>query len=94
MVMIYHDDVLLARYPIPENGKPIHFHARGELGVSEIVIDADGARFLSSPCTTGYCLSRGHRKEHGDIIACVPNRILIAIEGSRSGDTPLDAIVE
>ncbi len=94
LVMIYHDDKLLARYAFPEDGKPIHFHAKGELGISEIVIDADGARFLSSPCTTEYCVSRGHRKKHGDIIACVPNRILIAIEGSHKQNGTLDAIVE
>lgn len=93
MVMIYHDDQLLARYPIPEEGEPIHFHAAGELGSSEIVIDRNGARFVSSPCSSGYCVAHGSRKAHGDIIACVPNRILIAIEGTSSTKT-LDAIVE
>ena len=92
MVMIYHDDQLLARYPIPEEGKVIHFHAGGELGDSEILIDTKGARFVSSPCSSGYCIAHGQRKEHGDIIACVPNRILIAIEGSDAN--ALDAIVE
>jgi hypothetical protein len=92
MVMIYHDDQLLARYPIPENGEPIHFHAAGSLGDSEILINAEGARFLSSPCNSNYCVAHGARKEHGDIIACVPNRILIAIEGSE--ENSLDAIVE
>jgi hypothetical protein len=94
LVMIYHDKQLLARYPFPEDGETIHFHAEGELGTSEIVIGSDGVRFLSSPCTTEYCVSRGERKEHGDIIACVPNRILIVIEGDRSRNEALDAIVE
>jgi len=93
MVMIYHDDQLLARYPIPEEGEPIHFHAAGELGTSEIVIDRNGARFVSSPCSSAYCVAHGPRKEHGDVIACVPNRILIAIEGSHN-DGFLDAVVE
>lgn len=93
MVLIYHDDTLLARYPIPEDGKAIHFHAHGELGDSEILIDRNGARFVSSPCSGQYCVSHGQRKEHGDIIACVPNRIMIAIEASESSDT-LDAIIE
>lgn len=94
LVMIYHDDKLLARYPFPQDGEPIHFHAEGELGTSEILISSDGVRFLNSPCTTQYCVSRGQRKKHGDIIACVPNRILIAIEGAHSGYEALDAIVE
>ncbi|MDX8402899.1 MAG: NusG domain II-containing protein [Mariprofundaceae bacterium] len=95
LVMIYHDDKLLARYPFPQAGEEaIHFHAEGEIGTSEIVIGPDGVHFLHSPCTTQYCVSRGERKKHGDIIACVPNRILIAIEGARSGYEGLDAIVE
>jgi len=93
MVMIYHNDMLLARYPIPENGEAIHFHAHGELGDSEILIDKNGARFVNSPCTTRYCVARGQRKEHGDVIACVPNHIMIAIEGSTDANA-LDAVIE
>lgn len=93
MVMIYHGDTLLARYPIPEKGKAVHFHAEGELGDSEILIDSSGARFLSSPCNSQYCVTRGQRKEHGDVIACVPNRIMIAIENA-DGDSAFDAIIE
>lgn len=93
MVMIYHDDKLLARYPIPEEGEPIHFHAEGELGDSEILIDRNGVRFLSSPCSSQQCIASGRRKEHGDIIACVPNRIMIAIEGANNSAT-FDAVVE
>ncbi|MES0371773.1 MAG: NusG domain II-containing protein, partial [Mariprofundaceae bacterium] len=63
LVMIYHDDQLLARYPFPQDGEPIHFHAEGEIGTSEIIISSEGVRFLSSPCTTQYCISRGERKK-------------------------------
>ena len=94
MVMIYHDDTLLARYPIPEDGKTIHFDAEGTLGTSEILIDAEGVRFVSSPCTTRYCVAHGKHDKHGDIIACVPNRILVAIEGSASSNQTFDAVVE
>jgi len=94
MVMIYHDDKLLARYPLPEDGKTIHFDAKGEIGISEILIDAGGVRFVSSPCTTHYCVAHGKRDKHGDIIACVPNRILVAIEGSRLSNQSFDAVVE
>jgi len=92
MLMIYHDDQLLARYPLSADAEPIHFHAEGELGTSEILIDRHGARFLSSPCTTGYCVAHGARHEQGDVIACVPNRILLTVEGR--GSQSLDAVVE
>ncbi|MFC1567673.1 NusG domain II-containing protein [Pseudomonadota bacterium] len=94
MVEIYHDEVLLAQYPFPEPGKIIHFEAEGELGISEIIIDSEGVHFSSSPCRTQYCISNGRHSEGGEIIACVPNRILIAIKGSRINGSHYDAMVE
>jgi len=90
---IYHADTLLATYPLPQQGEaPIRFQAKGELGVSEIVIDAHGARIVSSPCTTQRCVLSGAHQHAGDMIACVPNRILVALRGS--GETAFDAVVE
>jgi len=94
MVAIYHDELLLAQYPFPEPGKTLHFDAEGELGISEIIIDSEGVHFASSPCKTQFCISNGHRSEGGDIIACVPNRILVTIKGSRDSSSHFDAIVE
>ena len=94
MVEVYHGEVLLAQYPFPEAGKSIHFDAEGELGSSEITIDHEGVRFTTSPCTTKHCVLNGSHSEGGDIIACVPNRILVAIKGSRTHGVHFDAIVE
>ncbi len=94
MVEIYHDKLLLAQYPFPEPGKSIHFDAEGELGISEIVINSEGVRFSSSPCGTQYCVLNGRHKKSGEIIACVPNRILVAIKGSRINTDHYDAIAE
>jgi len=93
-VMIYHDETLLAQYPFPEQGAPIHFKAEGKLGISNIIIGSNGVHFSSSPCTTQFCVINGHRSEGGDIIACVPNRILVSIKGSRLSGSHFDAIVE
>lgn len=90
---IYHADTLLATYPLPQRGAvPIHFQAKGELGISEIVIDAQGARIVSSPCATQRCVLSGAHKHAGDMVACVPNRILVALRGR--GETAFDAVVE
>jgi len=90
---IYHGNTLLATYPLPVSGQPaIHFEAQGELGLSDIVIDQDGARIAASPCTTQQCVLSGAHRHAGDMIACVPNRILVAIRGSAKAR--FDAIVE
>jgi len=95
MAEIYHGDTMLASYRLPEAGQPtIHFEAAGDLGISEIVIDIDakGVRMTASPCTSKRCVLSGTHRHAGDLIACVPNRILVTIRGSRANN--LDAVVE
>jgi len=90
---VYHGKVLLATYPLPLAGEPAKsFKIEGELGSSEILLDADGVRMLSSPCSAQRCVYSGAHRHAGDMIACVPNRILITIRGSAK--SRFDAIVE
>jgi hypothetical protein len=94
MVMIYHSKHLLAEYPIPTQGAPIHVLAKGDLGISDIVIDTHGVHFESSPCTGKQCILAGTKHQPGDIIACVPNRILVSIRGGGPNTKGYDGIVQ
>jgi len=90
MVTIYHDRTQLAQYPLHAR-KHVHFMARGELGVSEIIIANGSVFFLKSPCRNKLSILAGHKHRIGDMIACVPNRILVAINGAAKR---FDAVVE
>ncbi|MDX8395651.1 MAG: NusG domain II-containing protein [Mariprofundaceae bacterium] len=87
---IYHNDILLARYPLDQN-KPIRMQAEGDIGISEIVIDTAGVRIESSPCSSQFCVLSGNHHRAGDMAACVPNRILVSIRGSQK-EPQLDGI--
>lgn len=90
---IYHGQRLLATYPMPQAGEsPIHFEVEGDLGRSEIVLDSDGVRMNVAPCSSQRCVQAGNHKHSGDMIACVPNRVLVLIRGK--SDLALDAVVE
>ncbi len=89
-VAIYHGQTLLARYPLHAR-RPIHFEAMGDLGPADIEIDPQGVRFTDSPCHGKNCIRAGHRHRIGDVIACVPNRILVAINGAHRA---FDAVAE
>jgi len=91
MVHIYHGKALLATYPLTSE-KTIHFQAQGDIGISDIIIDQQGVRISHSSCTTQRCVLSGHRHRIGDILACVPNRILVSIQGKQQ--LPLDAVTE
>ncbi len=94
-VYVYYGKTLLASYPLPNDDKVIHVAAEGEIGVSDIEISKHGVRFISSPCTTHYCMLSGHKKHTGSVIACVPNHIMVVIRGATDDTQPhFDAVTE
>ena len=93
MAEIYRGETLLATYPLPAEGdQAIHFQTEGEIGPTEIRLDHEGVRIAAAPCAGQRCVRSGAHRHVGDFVACVPNRILVAIRG---GDASrLDAVVE
>jgi len=94
---VYHQDQLLAKYPLPRDGQVIHVPAAGEIGTSDIEISKQGIRFVSSPCTTHYCMLSGHKNHAGAVIACVPNHIMVVLRGSfdrQQDEQMFDAVTE
>ena len=94
---VYHQERLLAEYPLPTDETIIHVPAMGELGESDIEISKQGARFVSSPCSTNHCTLAGHKSHAGSVIACVPNHIMVLIRGTSKNDDNVmsfDAVAE
>ncbi len=90
---IYRGKTLVATYPLPAAGEPtVHLSVQGPLGVSDVVIDQHGARIIESPCPTQRCVLSGAHHHAGDMIACVPNRVLVLLHGR--DDVRFDAIAE
>ena len=53
----------------------------GPLGTTVLQIEAGSARIISSPCRQKICIGLGRAEHAGDLIACVPKRMVIRIEG-------------
>lgn len=51
----------------------------GPLGTSIIEIRDGAARFIASPCQGKQCIHAGWQQAGGDITACLPNRISLAV---------------
>jgi hypothetical protein len=60
--------------------------ARGPLGISIVEVEAGRARVLASPCAQQICVRRGWLDGAGDIAACVPNRLVVRLEGPAGAD--------
>jgi len=68
------------------------FGVAGALGETRFSTDATGVRVISSPCPRKICMSMGAAKETSDLIACVPNRILVRIEGAAKKENSYDLL--
>ena len=64
----------------------------GPLGTTRLVIDSAGARIVASPCALKACMGMGPARRPGDLLACLPNRILVQVEGEREGSAPYDQL--
>ncbi len=77
------------------SGKPIqelhlghedYFTINGALGPVLIGIDGSGIRILDSRCPHGLCKRMGPIRRTGDWIACIPNKLVIRIQGTSEVD--------
>jgi len=72
--------------------QPCTVELEGPLGKTRLVIDEQGARIVDSPCPRKICVGMGAAKHTADLLACVPNRILVRIDGSDGEEAPYDLL--
>jgi hypothetical protein len=58
----------------------------GPLGETVVELSGRRARVVSSPCGNQTCVSAGFIQFHGQWLACLPNRVLVSVEGSKNDD--------
>ena len=62
-------------------------HVQGPLGSTVVRIHENQTWVESSPCDNKVCVAAGHLRGNGEFAACLPNKVLIMIEGNDgSGD--------
>ena len=64
----------------------------GPLGQTHLVIDAQGARITASPCPHKTCIAMGTARHAGNLLACVPNRIMVRIDSPAGEKAPYDLL--
>jgi hypothetical protein len=55
----------------------------GPLGVTRVIIEDGEVWVEESPCREKICIKMGKIKRAGEQIVCVPNRVIVEIEGER-----------
>lgn len=68
--------VMVIRLDIASEGV---YEVVGPLGTSRFEVQGGRVRMLESPCPEKICINTGWIGEPGEAIACVPNRVIIAV---------------
>ena len=64
-------------------------YLEGPMGRSRVEIARQGARIATSPCPEQRCVLQGWIRRQGEVAACLPNHLVLRIEG---GNEPVDAL--
>jgi hypothetical protein len=64
----------------------------GPLGETVVTIAGGQALVLSSPCDNQLCVAAGHIGRPGNWTACLPNKVLVSIEGRPDERGTIDAV--
>ncbi len=64
----------------------------GRLGPVVVVVETGGVRIAESGCAHHLCLAMGVKRRAGEMVACVPNGVVVRLEGSAEDPTVPDAV--
>jgi hypothetical protein len=57
---------------------------QGPLGNTVVSVDKGSAYVVSSPCANQLCIAQGKIHRSGGLISCLPNRVVITIQGKHN----------
>lgn len=69
-------------YPLSE---PRSLRLDGPKGISEVEIREGAARIVAAPCPQLLCVRRGWVRRRGETAVCVPNRLVLRVQGRTYG---------
>jgi hypothetical protein len=84
--VVYHEGKLLEHLSLDKDREIVLLEGKMTLEIKD-----ERVRVKKSDCPRQICVSRGWIKRPGQVIVCVPNKILIEIK--KSAAPPLDAVV-
>ncbi|MDR2571849.1 MAG: NusG domain II-containing protein [Oscillospiraceae bacterium] len=84
---IYHNNTLTETVNLVEITEPQYITIEGGNGTNVILLERGRVRMLTADCPDGICVRQGWVSRGVTPIVCLPNRVVIRLEG---GDTNID----
>jgi len=78
-----------ARIPLDRDA---HIPLSGPLGPIDLEVRAGAIAIVHSDCPNQLCVAMGWKRGEGDMLACVPNGLVVRIEGGFAREHAPDAV--
>ena len=85
-VVIEVDGEIYGKYDFVAQKKPNVLEIKTKYGYNKVVIENDGVYVLKSDCPDEIEIKQGKIKNAGEMLVCLPNRLVIKIEGESEVD--------
>ncbi len=89
--VIYHNGQEVQRIDLAAITEPYTIALHGENGAENVILAEHGAISMqSASCPDGLCVQRGRITGSGLPIVCLPNHVIIEIEGGADDESEID----
>lgn len=85
------DSELVQKISLGEGGPTLEVKVEGFEGETLLQVRKDKIRILDSPCPDRDCVRQGWISRPGQILVCLPNRVVVKIQSDKTQDE-LDGI--
>ncbi len=89
-VVVTMDNEEIGRYPLKEDG--VYELTGYEEGHNELHVEEGKAFISTATCPDKLCVKQREISHTGEMIVCLPNHIIVTIEGGQGGE--LDGVAE
>lgn len=93
IALVYSDNKLVGEYTLTEN-YDTEFTVEGDNGFNTIHIENGKVWIHEATCPDKICLSQGKISSGGEVIVCLPNRMMVQIKDETESVDDLDIIVK
>lgn len=84
--VIYVKGELYKKVILTENMKKESFDIKTDLGENIVEVEKGGVRIIDSDCPDKICVKDGFKDKPGDVLVCLPHKVVIEIKGEKNSD--------
>lgn len=82
---------LYQKISLGKDGPNLKIKVAGPLGETEVEVAENKVRINESPCPDKDCIYQGWIEKPGQVLVCLPNRVVVKIEGKNQITNDVDA---